>query len=307
MSFWPSEISSDKAEELELIVHIHFDAKYKVNYYGDLNVSRKEEEEAERKGNYINVDLFKMHAYKDAIRRTGGAYILYPGNNKTKPMRGFHEIIPGLGAFAIRPSNDKSGIELLSGFIDKVIKHLLDRSSQRESLAAKNYDIHKNKKDDDDVLHEMIPEYLGGSKLIPNETFVLIGYYKSKEHLEWILEEQLYNFRTGLGMGSKNLNEQDVNAKYLVLHGKNELETSKIYSLNTNGVKIFSKQDLIKLNYPTTPNGEAYIMYKIEDDVSNMFNNLKWDLRKIDKFETNRQSAKPYTITLTELMGAKTI
>ena len=44
-----------------------------------------------------------MHAYKDAIRRTGGAYILYPGTDNQNPLKGFHEIIPGLGAFAIRP------------------------------------------------------------------------------------------------------------------------------------------------------------------------------------------------------------
>ncbi len=24
--------------------------------------------------------MIKMHAYKDAIRRTGGAYVLYPGD-----------------------------------------------------------------------------------------------------------------------------------------------------------------------------------------------------------------------------------
>ena len=40
-----------------------------------------------------------MHAYKDAIRRTGGAYILYPGESEEWRKIGFHEVIPGLGAF----------------------------------------------------------------------------------------------------------------------------------------------------------------------------------------------------------------
>ncbi len=47
----------------------------------------------------------KMHAYRDAIRRTAGAYVLYPGDDQPKTKKGFHEIIPGLGAFAIRPSD----------------------------------------------------------------------------------------------------------------------------------------------------------------------------------------------------------
>ena len=50
-----------------------------------------------------------MHAYRDAIRRTAGAYVLYPGNDGDDKRfeefdhRGFHEVLPGLGAFAIRP------------------------------------------------------------------------------------------------------------------------------------------------------------------------------------------------------------
>ena len=44
-----------------------------------------------------------MHAYKDAIRRSGGAYILYPGKTESKTnFQGFHEIIPGVGKFLPR-------------------------------------------------------------------------------------------------------------------------------------------------------------------------------------------------------------
>ena len=86
LSIWPGEISIDQAEREDLIVHIHFDAKYRVNKI-DLGVDdsmndeqmseallneKKEQEE----GIYKRADLLKMHAYKDAIRRTSGAYIL---------------------------------------------------------------------------------------------------------------------------------------------------------------------------------------------------------------------------------------
>jgi predicted component of viral defense system (DUF524 family) len=331
LSIWPVDLNEISAEEKELIVHIHFDSKYKVDQYvikpvNDPKLSEEdikeavekelnEEKEEERKGKYKNADLLKMHAYKDAIRRTGGAYILYPGTDNQKPLKGFHEIIPGLGAFAIRPSADNTGITELSKFVDSVINHLLDRASQREFTAVKSYEIHKKKKkeylDDDvtpNILSEPMPEYFDtekNEKIIPDETFVLIGFYKSTEHLDWILQNQWYNFRTGLGMGSKNLNVKDINAKYIVLHGHNELETSRIYSLSSGGIKIFSKQDLITLKYPSEPEGQAYIMFKIENEVSDLFSNGKWDLRNLQNFKTRRNSAKPYTVTLTELMKVK--
>ena len=46
-----------------------------------------EEKSENRKGIYKNADLLKMHAYKDAIRRTGGAYVLYPGDKSKMCIR----------------------------------------------------------------------------------------------------------------------------------------------------------------------------------------------------------------------------
>ena len=55
---------------------------------------------------YKRGDLLKMHTYNDAIRRTVGSYVLYPGDfdSKTKNYRLFEEVLPGVGAFAIKPS-----------------------------------------------------------------------------------------------------------------------------------------------------------------------------------------------------------
>lgn len=106
LTIWPGDIASEEAEREELITHIHFDAKYRIEQLflrdntnknndevsDDLSEMKREEE----RGTYKRADLLKMHAYKDAIRRTGGAYILYPGT-ENQVIHGFHEIIPGLG------------------------------------------------------------------------------------------------------------------------------------------------------------------------------------------------------------------
>ena len=100
LTIWPGDITSEEAEREELITHIHFDAKYRIEQLflrdntnknndevsDDLSEMKREEE----RGTYKRADLLKMHAYKDAIRRTGGAYILYPGT-ENQVIHGFHE------------------------------------------------------------------------------------------------------------------------------------------------------------------------------------------------------------------------
>src|SRR5829696_8253469 len=44
-----------------------------------------EEEEVERLARSKREDLLKMHAYRDAIRRSAGAYVLYPGDQHQMP------------------------------------------------------------------------------------------------------------------------------------------------------------------------------------------------------------------------------
>ena len=52
----------------------------------------------------VSADLLKMHAYRDAIRRTSGAYVLYPGGDEAPTRHAqYHEVLPGLGAFVLRP------------------------------------------------------------------------------------------------------------------------------------------------------------------------------------------------------------
>ncbi len=311
LSIWPSDLKETQAEAKEQIVHIHFDAKYKIaNIQQILENKQDEELNNEKKDNlkgiYKNVDLLKMHAYKDAIRRTSGAYVLYPGDTN-KRLKGFHEILPGLGAFPIKPSENTNETIHLEDFLKEVLNHFLNNASQRENIASKAYNIHKSTAPN--IIKEPIPEYIDGEKLIPDETYVLVGYYKSKEQLEWVLDSKnrKYNFRTGIKKGSYPITENEVKAKYLVLHGPNETTTSKIYELDNNGVLIYSKQNLIDKGYPSTPSSDLYLMYGIKEEVSLKFNQVKFNLTELDNFKNFRSSPIPITISLTELLDEKVI
>lgn len=146
LSFWPFEMKENEAELNESIMHIHFDAKYKIARLADLIESKadsKNHQENNTTSTYKHADLIKMHAYKDAIRRTGGAYILYPGD-KSVIKKGFHEIIPGLGAFSIVPTSADDGIEELKKFILEVVKHFNDESSNRAKVAELTHQLYKS-------------------------------------------------------------------------------------------------------------------------------------------------------------------
>ena len=315
LTIWPSSISQSKAEEEELIVHIHFDAKYKIEklsaIFGDTSDKELTENELQEeltlekteqnKGTFKRVDLLKMHSYKDAIRRTGGAYILYPGSQKYIE-RGFHEIIPGLGAFAINPSKQNDGSEELKKFLKEVVDHFLNRASQRENIASKVYNVHKEKKEDSDILKSPMPEYLNEAKLIPDDVTVLIGYYKTPEHLVWVLNQKRYNFRTGYGTGSLPLSAKELGAAYIVLHGNKNSKADKIYELKAVGPKIYSKQNLIDKQYPTDPTADVYIIFEIKKDVSEQFANATFDLTCLANFKNFRQSPIPITVTLSDLL-----
>lgn len=125
------ENESDAVKDGE-VSYIHFDAKYRItDLTAFINKDESTEEEIEEidqekldsiTNTYKRGDLLKMHTYNDAIRRTIGSYVLYPGDESTKPFCLYEEILPGVGAFAIRPSIKKSSENELKSFIEQLIE-----------------------------------------------------------------------------------------------------------------------------------------------------------------------------------------
>lgn len=126
-----------KAVKEGLVSYIHFDAKYRItdltSFVGKGNDTTEleenefiEEKAAEVTNTYKRGDLLKMHTYNDAIRRTIGSYILYPGDVATSEIGGkvyslYDEILPGVGAFAIKPGISSQGENELRSFITSLI------------------------------------------------------------------------------------------------------------------------------------------------------------------------------------------
>jgi predicted component of viral defense system (DUF524 family) len=304
LSIWPAEMRADIAEEQELIVHIHFDAKYKVaglyELVGDDDAEKEKEEQ--KQGNYKRADLLKMHAYRDAIRRTGGAYVLYPGYEPLQKS-GFHELIPGLGAFPIRPSRSDNGTAELKSFIYEIVEHFQDRASQREHLSYRIFDIHKGK--NKDTLSEPVPSLLKEGRILPpDDITVLVGFYKDHSHREWIERTGLYNGRMSSNQGSLRLGPAEAGASFLLLHSNGKPITADLWRITGKGPRIFSKEDLIKRRYPN-PSQDFYLVFEVAKVNPSEFANAKWDVRRLEQFKSGRGSALPFAVTLTELMKSK--
>ena len=167
---------------------------------------------------------------------------------RIKRLKGFHEVLPGLGAFPIKPSQNSNETIHLENFLKEVLCHFLNNASQRENIASKSYNIHKN--ENPHIINEAIPEYINGEKLIPDETYVLVGYCKSQFHLEWINRNLLYNFRMNSNRGTLKLNNESLNAKYLLIHMEGEQNSSRLYEINKTEYRVTNKETLQRLNYP---------------------------------------------------------
>ena len=322
LSIWPGNIEEAEAEEQDLIVHIHFDAKYKLNRIllnekepdethtfedEDADLSEEEvlmnqEKREEEKGIYKRVDLLKMHAYKDAIRRTSGAYILYPGS-ENKKLIGFHEVLPGLGAFCLSPNSIEKNSKEIEHFLRDVLAHMLNRASQRERISYHTYEIYNS---EPSMVCESMPEPYGSDRnLIPEETFVLLGSFRDKNHLKWILGNQLYNTRTETGNGSVRLKQEISSAKYLLLHkGEKQL----LLRLGNKGPRVMSKETLMKLHYAElyTPSLPYYVVFDIAaTEPEEAFQGVKWNLTQMADdsiIKKGHLSAEPEGVSMATLM-----
>lgn len=173
---------------------IHLDAKYRIQTITDAfgPLDDGEGVSSLTTGVAKRDDLLKMHAYRDAIRGSSGAYVIYPGDDTEKRKR-YHEILPGLGAFPLRPSahGDARGAAALKAFLEETLRHAGARTTQHERGRYWERRIFgTNPVEIDHHAHA-----LAFLEAPPADTTVLLGYVKSQAHLDWIESNKFYNVR----------------------------------------------------------------------------------------------------------------
>lgn len=328
LTFWPAHLCEKDAEQQELLVHIHFDAKYRVEaveeLFGAEGSDDADEEVSENGENYKRADLLKMHAYRDAIKRSQGAYVLYPGRfNSPKTFRGFHEILPGLGAFGVAPDENGAaqGVDSLEKFLDEVLAHLGNRTTAQERVSyhvAESYTVKEEpvaygalSLQETDIYGE------GYRALPPAEHMVLVAWYRDQKQLEWTTTKGLAIIRLGKRPGAWHVQPEFAETRHLLLHSRGGVSSPGLWRLRTPGYKVFTNTELRSTGYPGLARGEIYALFEVESDPD--WENVQWDrkmlIRAIRDFENRnrhklvknigRRSAYPRILSLSDLLKAQ--
>jgi len=250
-------ISPAGEDNLDNTTWIHFDAKYRVQALAEIFRSDAPDPEWDDAiGGALaplSDDLLKMHAYRDAIRRTSGAFVLYPGRD-AEPVRHseYHEILPGLGAFVLRPTAtgeaEESSALSLGRFIEDVLDHVASQGTDQQRAnywTRRTYREHSGQR------------LATGVRLRkpPADTTVLLGFTKSAGHQAWIGQAGLYNMRADGRRGGIGLTSPELAADYLCLYGSDSDDLSVFELLGSFVLRTGA--ELQAAGYPE-PRGTLY-------------------------------------------------
>ena len=248
----------------DLAVWLHFDAKYRVEFVDEQfappderdGARAAEAEVVERLARSKREDLLKMHAYRDAIRRSAGAYVIYPGDEQRTPFMEHHEVLPGLGAFPLRPgATGPVGTAALDRFLAEVIDHVADRATQHERSRFWRT-----------VIHRAIPmrsdrdRRLPALSVPPSDAPVLCGYLRGSAHRRWVDHNGLYNVRAGDRRGAVAADADILRALDIVLYGSG-LRPS--LWARAGAWFVQSQDEMLTLGYPN-PRSKVYLCCPVE-------------------------------------------
>jgi len=302
LTFWPEELPEAEAERQELLVHVHFDAKYRVeDIDGLFGVEGSDDADDEVEGNYKRQDLLKMHAYRDAIKRSQGAYILYPGRaNAAAKMKGFHEILPGLGAFGVAPDENGTaqGLESLKKFLDEVLAHLGNRTTAQERVSyhvAESYALKEEPVQYGSLVLAERDEMSDTTRALPpSEHHVVVAWFENDAQLQWTKKTGLAVVRLGDRRGTWHVPPEFASARHVLLHTYKSQVADGLLALKERkpGYKVFTAKDLKAKGYPCSASGDIYAIFEVAPD--RVFDGQKWDGRKLQELMTEFESRRKY-------------
>lgn len=302
LTFWPEDLSETDAERQELLVHVHFDAKYRVeDIEGLFGAEGADDADDEVEGNYKRQDLLKMHAYRDAIKRSQGAYVLYPGRaNAAVKLKGFHEILPGLGAFGVAPDENGAaqGLESLEKFLDEVLAHLGNRTTAQERVSyhvAESYTFKEEPVQYGSLVLAERDEMSDTTRALPpSEHHVVVAWFEDDAQLQWTMKTGFAVVRLGDRRGTWHVPPEFASARHVLLHTYKSQVADGLLALKERkpGYKVFTAEDLKKKGYPGSAGGDIYAIFEVGPDP--VFDGQQWDGRKLQEVMTEFESRRKY-------------
>jgi predicted component of viral defense system (DUF524 family) len=253
----PTQGRTRVENERDLDVWLHFDAKYKLDrassQFEKVPQEREEEtalreEDIESVANSQRDDLLKMHAYRDAIRRSAGAYVMFPGTSEPLQFREYVELIPGLGAFPLRPGSEV-GSSALRRFLDDVLLHAADQATAEERnrfWRARIFNVSSRSDLERNV------DFLDRP---PADTAVLVGHVDGAEQWQWSEEMAQYVVTLGRGEDGITFRAEELAAPLIVLAGAGRAAIFERRGPWT----VVDDRDLRALGHPNPSDGRSVL------------------------------------------------
>jgi hypothetical protein len=247
-------------DQSALDVWVHFDAKYKLEVVEE-NIVR----DVEAGARVTKDDVSKMHAYRDAIRKSAGAYVLFPGTYEDK-FEEFDEILPGVGAFPLRPAATETEEDqrALTKFLSSVIDHCCNQATKRERSQFwqnQHWTVHSDSDSCEQTLKTA--PFLAQP---PADTRVLVAYVRP-ENVEFIRKSLIYNLRADNGRaGSVSPSDLELTAHYVLLWTGTEGGQSEYLGLYTRKSNwyIMNSDDLSSGGYVPSTKSSTYFVCNLE-------------------------------------------
>ncbi len=134
---------------------------------------------------------------------------------------------------------------------------------------------------------------------------VIVGYAKTKEHLDWCESNGIYNFRVD-STTSKFLTQTDfVSSRYPLLREAGKDKATLLYTLKSTSHEIGSKETLVQKEYPSEPSSDHYFIIEIEpckdwEDLSVSFKDF--EEYQVIKARPREKPGLPFVVTLDKVL-----
>ena len=250
--------------------------------------------------------------------------MLYPGRaNAAVKLKGFHEILPGLGAFGVAPDENgvAQGLESLAKFLDEVLAHLGNRTTAQERVSyhvAESYTLKEEPVQYGALVLAERDELSDTTRALPpSEHHVVVAWYEDDAQLTWTMKTGFTVVRLGDRRGTWHVPPEFASARHVLLHTHKSQVADGLLALKERkpGYKVFTAEDLTAKGYPGPASGDIYAIFEVEADPA--FGAQRWDGVKLQSvmkdFESRRKyrevgnlgrsSAIPRVLSLQELLN----
>ena len=229
-------------------------------------------------------DMYQLYAYGRKYH-LGDSYLLdvipklvlvYPYTEKFQTR---------LKPFIYEEIKEKYGLKLVvypfdleddsnNGFRYKEqIEEIMKLAANPEELPVKDKKEIKYYKNENEILRD---DY----KINSDNRYMIVGYYKSQEHLEWILKNKIYNVRLGDRKGALQEMELRITPARIVLYTNDSTGTPtgiRAFTVNQSEVMVADKAKMFELEYPSEPS-DSYKLFSIGPEIKSF---KKIDINKL--------------------------